>query len=437
MIDITPLAAASASQSTARLGLAPCDGSADQAWTLAAGGWGANYTIQRKVGSAQLCFDVANWATSLQGAAVNGHVCCTSTAECKHPQQNYNEQWMYDKTNRQIRAFSAARAPSLCLDTSDTGALVLNDCIDAVNWQVSTDGAAPLLKLASDPTTCIGTFVAPGPAPSPADERRPACTLANTTSLPFCDTALGTSERAKDLVARMTLEEKLVQLIGGIGGGTTPSTPRLGVPAYEYHNEGLHGIRSTCVGSWPGTKLYSTLFPQVTGMAATGNLSLIRAMAAHMADEARAANNMLEAQDDSFPSKGGGLNYWGPTLNIGRDPRWGRLQESVSEDPWLNGAYSSSFVKGLQGDGDGIKYTKIAACCKHFYAYSLEGSDGFSRHNFDALVTKRDLAETYLPPFAAWCVSFAVLFARPRSAPPVADRAAAPVRPCARVSRAA
>ena len=323
------VAAFSSPPSTSRLGLAPCDGSADQAWALAAGGWGANYTIQRKVGSVQLCFDVANFATSLQGAAVNGHVCCTSTAERKHPQQNYNEQWMYDKTNQQIRAFSAARAPSLCLDTSDTGALVLNDCIDAVNWQVSTDGAAPLLKLASDPKTCIGTFVAPGPSPSPADARRPACTLANTTRLPFCDTTLSTSARAKDLVARMTLQEKLVQLIGGIGGGTTPQTPRLGVPAYEYHSEGLHGVRSTCTGSWPGKKLYGTLFPQVTGMAATGNLSLIRAMAAHMADEARAANNMLQEQDDDFPSKGGGLNYWGPTLNIGRDPRWGRLQATL------------------------------------------------------------------------------------------------------------
>ena len=112
----------------------------------------------------------------------------------------------------------------------------------------------------------------------------------------------------------------------------------------------------------------------------------------------------LSVQRPAPFSQGGGLNYWGPTMNIGRDPRWGRFQESVSEDPWLNGAYSFHFVQGLQGEGDGVKYVKIAACCKHFYAYSLEDSDGFTRHNFNAAVTARDLAETYLPPFAA-CVA--------------------------------
>jgi hypothetical protein len=91
--------------------------------------------------------------------------------------------------------------------------------------------------------------------------------------------------------------------------------------------------------------------------------------------------------------------------------RWGRLQESVSEDPWLNGAYSNAFVKGFQGDGDGIAYTKAGACCKHFRAYSLEGgvkSDGPTptRHNFDAEVSARELAETYMPPFHA-CVAAA------------------------------
>jgi beta-glucosidase-like glycosyl hydrolase len=84
-----------------------------------------------------------------------------------------------------------------------------------------------------------------------------------------------------------------------------------------------------------------------------------------------------------------------------RDPRWGRFQESVSECPWLNGAYAANFVRGMQGQGDGVNYTKIGACCKHFYAYSLESSDGFTRHDFNAIVSKRDLAETYLVPFQA------------------------------------
>merc|ERR1712194_43406 len=88
-------------------------------------------------------------------------------------------------------------------------------------------------------------------------------------------------------------------------------------------------------------------------------------------------------------------------MNVIRDPRWGRAQESVSEDPWLNGAYSSSYVRGFQGDDDGVQYTKVAACCKHFYGYSLEDADGFTRHNFDAALSARDIQETYLPAFKA------------------------------------
>jgi beta-D-xylosidase 4 len=142
-------------------------------------------------------------------------------------------------------------------------------------------------------------------------------------------------------------------------------------------------------------------FPQVVAMAATGNLALISRMAETISDEARALNNIANG---TVFAKGAGLNYWGPTMNIGRDPRWGRFQESISEDPWLNAAYASRMVRGMQGGADGggrRAYVKIAACCKHFYAYSLEDSDNVTRHNFDAVVSARDLAETYLPPFRA------------------------------------
>ena len=133
-------------------------------------------------------------------------------------------------------------------------------------------------------------------------------------------------------------------------------------------------------------------------MAATGNIALMKLMADTMSNEARALNNMANG---TVFAKGAGLNYWGPTMNIGRDPRWGRFQESVSEDPWLNGAYAAAVVAGMQGAADGVKFVKIAACCKHFYGYSLENSSGVSRHTFDARVSARDLTETYLPAFAA------------------------------------
>jgi len=198
-----------------------------------------------------------------------------------------------------------------------------------------------------------------------------------------------------DLVLRMTLNERFNQL----GNGDSNQVARLGVALYQYHSEGLHGVRTSCKDVSDRNLPYNTTeFPQVTGLAATGNMSLIRAMATVVANEARAVNNLA---DGEIFSKGTGLNYWGPTMNIGRDPRWGRFQESISEDPFLNAAYATATVKGMQGADDGSDFTKIAACCKHFYGYSLESSDGFTRHNFDAKISPRDLYETYLPAFRA------------------------------------
>lgn len=116
-----------------------------------------------------------------------------------------------------------------------------------------------------------------------------ACTNASTTGLPFCNPKLGIDQRVADLLQRMSTAEKVTQLIGGIGGGTTPAIPSVGVPPYQYHNEGLHGLRDTCSVGREGATLYSTMFPQVTAMAATGNLSLVGLMAAHMVSVAVSA----------------------------------------------------------------------------------------------------------------------------------------------------
>ncbi len=129
------------------------------------------------------------------------------------------------------------------------------------------------------------------------------------STLPFCDPSLNATTRAADLVGRLTLQEKFGQLLHSQGD----AVPRLGVAFYQYHSEGLHGIRTACVDE-PSAR--STLFPQVTALAATGNLSLVRAMASVMGDEARALSNL--ANGTTF-DKGAGLDYWGPTINIGRD----------------------------------------------------------------------------------------------------------------------
>ena len=222
----------------------------------------------------------------------------------------------------------------------------------------------------------------------------------------FCNTSLPFLDRTRDLVSRLTLAEKIAQLstysIKKTGpGGHTPGVERLGIPEYCYHSEGLHGIRDSSVAGFQN----STLFPQVTGMAATGNVTLIREMGRVMGREARAVNNAMRRQD-LVANKGGGLSYYGPTINIIRDPRWGRNQETVSEDPWLTGQYAAAIVRGMQdpdaeGDGDASnKYLAVGATCKHLAAYGIEQD----RLDSNANVTMLDLAETYLPAFEA-CVA--------------------------------
>ena len=255
-----------------------------------------------------------------------------------------------------------------------------------VAWDVVD--AAPRFRLRSDHSLCLAAAPAPGPGPvpPPGSGVRFAC-RGNYSGLPFCDHTKATADRVALLLGMLPLEDKMAQL-----DTVQQEVPALGVPANSFHSEGLHGLRSTCTTS----HLHATTFPQVTGMAAAGNSSLVWMMADVMSTEARASANFVNG---TVFAKGSGLTYWGPTMNIGRDVRWGRFQESISEDPFLNALYAVAFVRGMQGDHP--TYLKVAACCKHLFGYSLEDSDGVSRHNFDAVISSRDLTETYLPAFKA------------------------------------
>eukprot|EP00040_Diaphanoeca_grandis_P005636 m.33801 g.33801 ORF g.33801 m.33801 type:complete len:925 (+) comp16874_c0_seq1:89-2863(+) len=387
--------------------LAVCDTSVQgQAWELReAGTWDVTATLVNQ----KNCLDVADRASG-PGIHIRAWQCCCEKlpvcGSCGDEKDNSNQ--MYKLLNNTF----VTTIPGLCLSASDgvtVGSPIVTQACEgpAEGSRIIYSATAPHLRVESNASLCVITSAdapAPPSPPSPGPGKGPyvpvpqACTPgSNTSSLPFCDSSLSIPKRIADLMMRMTKDEKITQLIGGIGGGVTPGVSRLGVPPYQYHSEGLHGLRSTCKLGRGNITLYSTLFPQVTAMAATGNLSLINAMASHMGDEARAVNNFMKGNTVGM---GGGLNYWGPTMNIARDPRWGRVQESVSEDPWLNGAYASEYVRGFQGMDDGVNYTKAASCCKHFYAYSLESSDGFSRHDFNAIVNKQDLTETYNTPFA-------------------------------------
>lgn len=204
-----------------------------------------------------------------------------------------------------------------------------------------------------------------------------------TANLPFCNPALSIPERVKDLVGRLTMGEKVQLLVNN-----AIAVPRLGIKGYEWWSEALHGVSNTGPGvkfggEFPGV----TSFPQVITTAASFNATLWEAIGQVVSDEARAMYNGGVA----------GLTYWSPNVNIFRDPRWGRGQETPGEDPMVAGIYGASYVKGLQGyDAERLK---VAACCKHFTAYDLDNWNGVDRFHFNALVTKQDIEDTFDVPF--------------------------------------
>ena len=189
------------------------------------------------------------------------------------------------------------------------------------------------------------------------------------------------NERAKQLVSQMTLAEKIAQM-----QFEAPAIERLGVPAYNWWNECLHGVaRAGC----------ATVFPQAIGMAASFDTDLMYDVATAISDEARAKYNEFKKFGDTLLDQG--LTYWSPNINIFRDPRWGRGHETYGEDPYLTGEMGVAFIKGLQGDG---KHRKIDATIKHYAVHS--GPEGL-RHEFDAKVSEKDLRETYLAAFK-YCI---------------------------------
>jgi len=198
-------------------------------------------------------------------------------------------------------------------------------------------------------------------------------------NLKYTNPDLPVKERVEDLLSRMTLREKISQTRNGCD-----AIPRLGMPAYDYWNEALHGVARNG---------RATVFPQAIGMAATWDRGLIKRVASAIAAEGRAKYH------EALRKNGGnmiyqGLTFWSPNVNIFRDPRWGRGQETWGEDPYLTGEMASEFVRGLQGDDP--HYLKAAACAKHYAVHS--GPEKY-RHTFDAIVSLQDLYATYLPAF--------------------------------------
>jgi beta-glucosidase len=200
----------------------------------------------------------------------------------------------------------------------------------------------------------------------------------NNSLLPYQDTQLTIDERVNDLVSRMTIEEKVTQLFND-----SKPIERLGIPAYNWWNECLHGVARA--GK-------ATVFPQAIGLAATFDQDLMLRVGTAVSDEARAKNKYFV--ENGVRSIYTGLTFWTPNINIFRDPRWGRGQETYGEDPYLTGTMAVNFINGLQGDDP--KYLKTIATSKH---YAVHSGPEFTRHTDNIFVNDRDLYDTYLPAF--------------------------------------
>src|SRR6202166_1408994 len=200
------------------------------------------------------------------------------------------------------------------------------------------------------------------------------------TAQPPTEADRAAERRAAELVSRMTLEEKVSQM-----QNRAVAIPRLTIPAYDWWNEGLHGVARSG---------YATVFPQAIGLAATWDQPLIHQTAEVISTEARAKNNEALRHDNH--SIYFGLDLWSPNINIFRDPRWGRGQETYGEDPFLTARMAIAFIQGMQGNDP--HYLKTVATAKHFVVHS--GPEPW-RHSFDIHPSPRDLEETYLPAFRA------------------------------------
>jgi len=214
----------------------------------------------------------------------------------------------------------------------------------------------------------------------------PDCVKGKLAGTPICDETQPVLTRAKYLVSLMNVTEKAIRL-----QNTAPAVDRIGLPAYQWWSEALHGVAGSPGVAFANSGDFScaTSFPEPIGLGATFDRQLIQAISTVTSDEARAFNNAGRA----------GLDFWTPNINIFRDPRWGRGQETPGEDTFLSSEYVYYLINGYQKGESDQKYYKIVADCKHYAGYDIENWGGNDRYGYNAIISEQDLVETYLPSF--------------------------------------
>lgn len=222
-------------------------------------------------------------------------------------------------------------------------------------------------------------------------------------SYAFCNASLAVDVRIADLVLRLHDNEIPPQLTarhnGGDSHGPESNVSRIGLPTYDWGLNAIHGLQSSCLRDAGGTVYCPTSFMNPVNFGSAWNASLAREMGAVIAAETRAAWLAGATEESAWSGRPViGLNVWSPTINIARDPRWGRCQETPSEDPMINGDYGSAYTLGVQL-GEDARFLKLISTLKHWDAYSFENATGFTRHNFNAVVSNYSLQDTYWPAF--------------------------------------
>eukprot|EP01121_Diplochlamys_sp_Union-15-3_P018262 TRINITY_DN661_c0_g1_i1.p1 TRINITY_DN661_c0_g1~~TRINITY_DN661_c0_g1_i1.p1 ORF type:complete len:885 (-),score=214.53 TRINITY_DN661_c0_g1_i1:67-2721(-) len=340
-----------------------CDTPERQQWVIHPD----DLTIRLK--SDDKCVDISNYGTS-DGSNVWLFSCHTQDKDPAHQ----NQEWRYDATKKTFVSTLSGK----CLDVNAYGTspgtnVQIWDCTGNANqeWYINqTD------------STIRG--VASGLCLDAGSSYPPPCSQQPEINYPYCNYNLPIADRVKDLVSRIPLNEK----IGLFENGASP-VPSQRLPGYQWWSEALHGVAGSPGVSFSGATPFATSFPQIIGMGASFNMDLVHRMGVAIGTEGRAMNNLGNA----------GLTFWAPNINIIRDPRWGRGQETPGEDPFLTSSYVVNFVTGLQNDPMDPNHLKVSSCCKHYAAYDLENWHGMDRYHFNAICTEQDLADTYFPAF--------------------------------------
>eukprot|EP01116_Phalansterium_solitarium_P000419 TRINITY_DN10277_c0_g1_i1.p1 TRINITY_DN10277_c0_g1~~TRINITY_DN10277_c0_g1_i1.p1 ORF type:complete len:893 (+),score=326.58 TRINITY_DN10277_c0_g1_i1:215-2893(+) len=340
---------------------------ANQQWLYNQGAKGNMITLV----STGECLDVSNYGTSPE-SIVWTWTCHPSDTDPNHQNQEFKVN--PDGTIVEI-------STGMCLDRSQYGTtpgtvIWMYTCTGAFNQKWAYNATDKTFRAPDAPDMCMQSG---GAIPQPPR----ACDQEPLKSMDACNYALPLAQRVASIVNNLTESEKI-----GLFTNGASSVSRLNINSYQWWSEALHGVGGSPGVSFTAPTPNATSFPQVVLSAASFNASLFRAIGSTISTEARAMNNIGHA----------GLTFWAPNINIVRDPRWGRGQETPGEDPYLTATYAANFVPGMQ-QGEDPAHLKVSSCCKHYYAYNLENWNGMDRYHFDAIITAQDEADTWLP---AW-----------------------------------